>query len=237
MDKYFQFKQFIIRQNETAMKVGTDGVLLGSWAQISSKAERILDIGTGTGLIALMMAQRSSANVIDAVELNEAAYQQATDNFKESNWSEILSCYHTSFQEFSNDIKGDYDLIISNPPFYISTQKTILDDRAMARNSYHLPFSELLLGVAKLLNNKGSCAFIIPFSEQNNFIALAEKKGLFPSKITHVKGNSESPIKRSLLEFSFVKKEILKKELVIENSRHIYTKDYIQLVKEFYLKM
>ena len=219
------------------MKVGTDGVLLGSWAKISAKAERILDIGTGTGLITLMMGQRSTAKVVDAVELNEAAYQQAVENFKESNWSERLSCHHSSFQEFSNEMEGNYDLIVSNPPFYTSTQKTVLEDRGMARHSDYLPFSELLLGVAKLLNKKGSCAFIIPFSEQDNFIVLAEKQGLFPSRITHVKGNNESPIKRSLLQFSFVKNEILKKELVIENSRHIYTKDYIELVKDFYLKM
>ena len=107
----------------------------------------------------------------------------------------------------------------------------------MARHSDCLPFSELLLGVAKLLNKKGSCAFIIPFSEQDSFIVLAEKEGLFISQITHVKGNNESPIKRSLLQFLFVKNEILTKELVIENSRHTYTKDYIKLVKEFYLKM
>jgi tRNA1Val (adenine37-N6)-methyltransferase len=237
LDKHFQFKQFIIQQNKTAMKVGTDGVLLGSWVKISAKAERILDIGTGTGLIALMMGQRSTAKVVDAVELNEAAYQQAVENFKESNWSERLSCHHSSFQEFSNEMEGNYDLIVSNPPFHISTQKTVLEDRAMARHSDNLPFIELLLGVAKLLNKKGSCAFIIPFSEQDNFILLAEKQGLFPSRIMHVKVNNESPIKRSLLQFSFVKKEILKKELVIENSRHIYTKDYIELVKDFYLKM
>jgi tRNA1Val (adenine37-N6)-methyltransferase len=237
LDKHFQFKQFIIQQNKTAMKVGTDGVLLGSWAKITSKVERILDIGTGTGLIALMMAQRSAAKVIDAVELNKEAYHQAVENFNESNWSERLSCHHSSFQEFSNEMEGNYDLIVSNPPFHISTQKTVLEDRAMARHSDNLPFIELLLGVAKLLNKKGSCAFIIPFSEQDNFIVLAEKKGLFPSRIMHVKGNNESLIKRSLLQFSFVKKEILKKELVIENSRHIYTKDYIELVKDFYLKM
>jgi tRNA1Val (adenine37-N6)-methyltransferase len=237
LDKHFQFKQFIIQQNKTAMKVGTDGVLLGSWAKITSKAERILDIGTGTGLIALMMAQRSAAKVIDAVELNKAAYQQATENFKASDWSKRLSCYRASFQEFSNEIQGNYDLIVSNPPFYITTQEIVLKDRAMARHAYHLPFSELLLGVAKLLSKKGSCAFIIPFSEQDSFIVLAEKEGLFISQITHVKGNNESPIKRSLLQFSFVKNEILKKELVIENSRHLYTKDYIELVKDFYLKM
>ena len=107
----------------------------------------------------------------------------------------------------------------------------------MARHSHHLPFSELLQGVAKLLNKKGSCAFIIPFVEQDSFIVLAESQGLFPSRITHVKGNNESPIKRSLLQFSFVKNEIQIKQLVIENSRHIYTKDYTELVKEFYLKI
>ena len=106
------------------MKVGTDGVLLGSWVVINAKAERILDIGTGTGLIALMMAQRSAAKVIDAVELNKAAYQQAKENFKTSNWSDRLFCYHASFQAFSNDMQGNYDLIVCNPPFHISTQKT-----------------------------------------------------------------------------------------------------------------
>jgi tRNA1Val (adenine37-N6)-methyltransferase len=237
LDKHFQFKQFTLQQNKTAMKVGTDGVLLGSWVVISAKEERILDIGTGTGLISLMMAQRSTAKVIDAVELNEAAYQQAAENFKESDWSDRLSCHHSSFQEFSNEMEVNYDLIVSNPPFHISTQKTVLEDRAMARHSDNLPFIQLLLGVAKLLNKKGSCAFIIPFSEQDNFIVLAEKQGLFPSRIMHVKGNNESTIKRSLLQFSFVKREMLKKELVIENSRHIYTKDYIELVKDFYLKM
>jgi len=237
LHKHFEFKKFIIQQNKTAMKVGTDGVLLGSWAVISAKAERILDIGTGTGLIALMMAQRSAAKVIDAVELDKAAYQQAVENFKVSNWSERLSCYHASFQKFSNETEGSYDLIVSNPPFHTSTPKTVLKDRSMARCSEHLPFSELLFGVAKLLNKKGSCAFIILFSEQDNFIAIAEKNGLFPFQITHVKGNNKTSIKRSLLQFSFVKNKILRKELVIENSRHIYTKDYIELVKEFYLKM
>ena len=134
-------------------------------------------------------------------------------------------------------MKGNYDLIVSNPPFHISTHKTVLEDRGMARHSNHLPFNELLLGVAKLLNKQGSCSFIIPFSEQDNFIVLAEKQGLFTSRIMHVKGNNESPIKRSLLQFSFVKSKILTEELVIENSRHIYTKDYIELVKDFYLKM
>ena len=237
MDKYFQFKQFILQQNNTAMKVGTDGVLLGSWVKINSTVERILDIGTGTGLIALMMTQRSLAKVIDAVELNKEAYQQAQENFNASNWSERLFCYHSSLQVFANDMQVDYDLIVSNPPFYISTQKTVQKDRAMARHSDHLPFSELLLGVVKLLNKKGSCAFIIPFSEQDNFITLAEKNGLFPFQITHVKGNNESSIKRSLLQLSFIEKKILKKELVIESFRHIYTKDYTELVKDFYLKM
>ena len=237
MHKYFQFKQFSIQQNKTAMKVGTDGVLLGSWVVITRKEERILDVGTGTGLIALMIAQRSTAKVIDSVELSQAAYQQSTENFKKSNWSERLFCYHSSFQKFSNKMNGKYDLIVSNPPFYISTQETVLEDRAMARHSYHLPFNDLLLGVVKLLNKKGSCAFIIPFSEQDNFIVLAAEKGLFISQVTHVKGNNESPIKRSLLRFSFVKKEILRDVLVIENFRHSYTKDYIELVKDFYLKM
>ncbi|MBK5210379.1 MAG: methyltransferase, partial [Flavobacteriaceae bacterium] len=133
--KPFQFKQFTIQQDKTAMKVGTDGVLLGAWANLDFCPKSILDIGAGTGLIALMMAQRCDAETIDAIELNDAAYEQTVENFENSDWRDRLFCYYCSLNEFTDEIDEKYDFIISNPPFYRSTYKELSEDRAMARHS------------------------------------------------------------------------------------------------------
>ena len=236
-NKSFQFKQFGIQQDKTAMKVGTDGVLLGAWVSLAAKPLNILDIGAGTGLIALMMAQRSDAELIDAIEINDEAYEQAVENFESSDWGDRLFCYHASLQEFSNEIDDTYDLIISNPPFYTSTYKELSKERALARHAESLPSSELLNNVAKLMSENGSCAFIIPFEATTIFIGLAKENKLFLCRITQVKGNQNSPVKRTLLQFSFHEKAIEKSELIIEIARHKYTSDYIELVKDFYLKM
>lgn len=233
----FKFKQFVVEQDSAAMKVGTDGVLLGAWADINSDVFHILDIGTGTGLIALMMAQRSNAEVIDGVELNDEAYEQTVNNFEQSNWGDRLFCYHASFQEFVEEIDTQYDLIVSNPPFYTSTFKELSESRAMARHSDSLLYSELLNGTAKILAKGGTCAFIIPFSEEENFIKIAKENNLYIYRITRVKGTAEAPIKRSLLQFSFVKKTSITTELIIETERHVYTDAYKNLVRDFYLKM
>lgn len=237
MDRPFQFKQFSIQQDKSAMKVGTDGVLLGAWATINTDVFSVLDIGAGTGLIALMVAQRSNAELIDAIELNDEAYEQTVENFENSDWGDRLFCYHASLQEFANEIEDTYDSIISNPPFYTSTYKELPKGRAMARHTESLPYNELLSSVAKLLSKNGSCAFIIPFEEEANFISIARDNNLFPNKITNVKGTETSPTKRSLLQFSFVEKPIKKTVLVIEIERHKYTQNYIELVQDFYLKM
>ena len=233
----FQFKQFTINQDKTAMKVGTDGVLLGAWVNLENNPYNVLDIGSGTGLISLMLAQRSNAEIIDAVELNEFAYIQTVENFEQSNWADRLFCYHSSFQEFSGEIDGTYDLIVSNPPFYTSTYKYLEKNRAMARHSESLPIEVLLKGVVKLLSKHGSCAFIIPYSESEIFIDFAKKSKLILNRITNVKGTAENKYKRCLLQFSFLEKPLEKLELIIEKERHIYTPEYSNLVSDFYLKM
>ena len=235
--KPFKFKEFAINQDKTAMKVGTDGVLLGAWVQLKSEYFSVLDIGTGTGLIALMLAQKSNAEIIDAIELNDDAYEQSVENFEQSDWGDRLFCYHASLQEFADEIDDEYDLIIANPPFYTSTYKELSEERAMARHTETLTYVELLEASSKLLSEIGSCAFIIPFTEEKKFLKIAEDYNLYPNRITRVKGTSDAAIKRSLLQLSFQKTEVEINELVIEIERHKYTQDYIDLVKDYYLKM
>ena len=144
------------------MKVGTDGVLLGAWAAIDSSVNSILDIGTGTGLIAVQLAQRSDSETIDALEIEAGAFEQAVENFENSDWGDRLFCYHASLEEFSDEIVDKYDLIVSNPPFFNNTYKELEQNRALARHSESLNFEELLKNTTQLLFKSGSCAFIIP---------------------------------------------------------------------------
>lgn len=237
MNHPFKFKEFNINQDRCAMKVGTDGVLLGAWVSLKNTPTSILDIGAGTGLIALQMAQRSYAETIDAIELDNDAYEQCVENFEASQWADRLFCYHASLQEFAEELEETYDLIISNPPFYTEDVSTGNESRDKARQNSSLPFEELLEGVKKLLSNKGSFATIIPFKEEKKILKLAMNFDLYANQITHVQGNPDSEIKRSLLQFSFLETRIQKNELVIEIGRHQYTKAYQELTAPFYLKM
>jgi len=219
------------------MKIGTDGVLLGAWTPIENNPFSILDIGTGTGIIALMLAQRSSAEQIDALEIDEEAYEQATDNFENSPWNDRLFCFHAGLDEFVEEPEDEYDLIVSNPPFYSEDYKSNDDQRDLARFQDAMPFEDLIEAAALLLSENGIFSVIIPFKEEENFIAIAKEYDLHPLKITHVKGTPTSEIKRSLLALTRNETSALTNELVIETARHIYTPEYIALTQDFYLKM
>ncbi|WP_419213659.1 tRNA1(Val) (adenine(37)-N6)-methyltransferase [Maribacter sp. X9] len=237
MNKPFKFKQFTVHQSRCAMKIGTDGVLLGAWSPLSQHPQSILDIGTGTGLIALMMAQRSNAEVIDAIEIDADAYEQCVENFEGSPWGDRLYCYHAGLDEFVDEIEEKYDLIVCNPPFYAENVSSGNLKRDQARQNYFLPFDELLKGMSALLTENGTFTTIIPFKEEIQFITLAASFGLYPKRCLHVKGNQKAEIKRSLLEFTFHRDSCLVEELIIEKGRHVYTSDYVNLTKDFYLKM
>ncbi len=219
------------------MKVGTDGVLLGAWASLDKHPETILDIGAGTGLIALMLAQRSDAEIIDAIEIDENAYEQCVENFEASSWGDRLFCYHAGLDEFITELEEPYNLIISNPPFYSEDVSSGNSARDTARQNQSLPFDELLEGVSKLLSEDGLFTTIIPHKAESTFIKLAATFGLFPYRVLRVRGNSSAEIKRSLLEFSFKERKVSEDELTIEIKRHAYTKEYIKLTKAFYLNM
>lgn len=233
----FTFKQFHVNQDRCAMKIGTDGVLLGAWTPLINNPYNVLDIGAGTGILSLMLAQRSNAEQIDAIEIDEDAYEQCVENFEASPWGDKLFCFHAGLDEFVDEPEDEYDLIISNPPFYTDDYKSDNTSRDLARFEDALPFEELIEAAALLLSDNGIFSVIIPFKEEERFVSLCKELDLFPLKITRVKGTPTSEIKRSLLAFCRMEQTPLNDELVIEISRHNYTSEYIELTKDFYLKM
>lgn len=238
--KSFKFKEFSVNQDKTAMKIGTDAVLLGAWCSLVAYPDAILDIGSGTGVISLMLAQRSDAMTIDAVEIDVGAYEQTVENFEKSDWGDRLFCYNASFIDFVKEMveeEEQYDIIVSNPPFYTDSFETTDVSRNKARFTSSLSFDALIKGVSEILSENGIFSVIIPFKEEAYFVKQANAFNLFLNKKCHVKGNEKTEIKRSLLSFSFQENEIEKETLVIEKERHQYTDAYINLTKDFYLKM
>lgn len=233
----FTFKEFTIDQDRCAMKVGTDGVLLGAWTTIDNDVNSILDIGTGTGLIALQLAQRSDAETIDALEIEADAFEQSVENFENSEWADRLYCYHASLQEFANEMDETYDLIVSNPPFYNDTFRKLDDKRALARHTLELSFKDLLSGMKKLLSVKGTAAVIIPFKEEAQFLQSAKENLLFPFRISRYSGHKDADLKRSLIQLSHSENSVIEDSFFLEHTRHDYSEHYKNLVKDFYLKL
>lgn len=235
---FFNFKKFKIDQQNCAMKVGTDGVLLGSWCNVND-INRVLDIGTGTGLISLMIAQRNSNVIIDSIEIDEKTFIQAKINIENSPWKERINVINISFQEFNTSYK--YDLIVSNPPFFENSVKNNCDRRSLARHTDSLPFETLIENSVPFLNPNGILAIIYPYLSDDKITSLANNNNLQVFRKTIVKGNAESNPIRILAEFKLINSNasdiIIPETLIIEHSRHNYTKDYITLTKDFYLKM
>lgn len=232
---YFRFKQFVVYQDRCAMKVGTDGVLLGAWADVSS-AHSILDIGTGTGLIALMVAQRSEAKVT-AIEIDVEASLQAQENVDRSPWNNRIEVKNQSLQEFAQSARK-YDHIISNPPYFNQSLKSPKEGRTMARHTDSLSYEELLKGVVSLLDERGVFSVILPFPEKESFLTLSEQNGLYPIRIMEVLPTPDSVPKRFMAEFSFSPTSCVVSTMVIESEgRHQYSADYKQLTEEFYMFM
>ena len=234
----FQFKEFSVNQDKCAMKIGTDSVLLGAWCPIDNNPFSVLDIGAGTGILSLMLAQRINAEQIDALEIDDDAYEQCVENFENSPWSDRLFCFHAGLDEFVDEPEDEYDLIISNPPFYSEDYKTDNSQRDLARFQEAMPFEELIDAAQLLLSENGIFAVIIPYKEEERFIELCTQVELYPIKVTRVKGTPTTEIKRSLLAFKrYELSTLTADELIIETSRHQYTDEYIELTKDFYLKM
>ncbi|HPF11571.1 MAG TPA: methyltransferase [Flavobacteriaceae bacterium] len=238
MSKPFRFKKFTVHQDRCAMKVGTDGVLLGAWVSLAFNPNSILDIGAGTGIIALQMAQRSNATTIDAVELDNDAFEQCTENFEVSPWNDRLFCYHASIQEFASEMDCRYDLIVSNPPFHSEATKTRNVSRDRARFTESLPFLHLVVCAHTLLTDCGRFGVIMPTAAAQEFESLAHEKHLHLIRVCEVRGTPQSTSKRVLMEFSKTPSTTpIKETLIIETARHAYTPEYRELVQDFYLKL
>lgn len=218
------------------MKVGTDAVLLGAWVN-AMNAQRILDIGTGTGVIALMLAQKTKGHV-DAIDIDENAFMQAVENVSYSPFLNKVTVHHISLQDFANTHQHKkYDLIVSNPPYFIDSSKSTGEARTKARHNDHLPFEQLLLGVLKLLDPKGKFYLILPVKEGELFRELAESHKLYLNKLVRVRTTTDKPEKRMMMRFEFERKSFSEKILAIEleGTRHQYTPEYMELTKDYYL--
>jgi tRNA1Val (adenine37-N6)-methyltransferase len=233
--KHFHFKQFSVRHDAATMKVGTDGVLLGAWVDVQH-ANRILDIGTGSGLIALMLAQRSSPQtIIDAVEVEEADAALALENAQQSPWPEKIKIYHTRIQQFQTVLR--YDLIVSNPPYFNNSQEPPDQRRIETRHTTLLSHHDLVQSVLRLLSPEGNFSVILPYAEGLLFKELAIDAGLHCSRQWSFRTRAQKPIERWLFNFSRRAMPPDNGEILLYNEHNDWSLEYRILGRDFYLKM
>lgn len=228
----FDFKQFTVYHDQATMKVGTDAVLLGAWAELN-QAKRILDIGTGSGVIALMMAQRSSTETtIEAIEITTGDFKQAIENVARSPWPSKIQVHQTSLQQFQSDA---YDIIVSNPPYFNNSYKPPISERTNARHTETLSHLELLDHSKRLLKPNGCLNVILPITEGNQLKTLAEDKGWYNTRKCVFRSRASKPGERLLLEFELNKKELHIEELCLYEKELSWSSSYKTLTKDFYL--
>lgn len=236
----FRFKRFEVWHDLCAMKVGTDGVLLGAWCPITSNPpHRVLDIGTGSGLIALMLAQRLSGKdtySIDAIDIDSSAIVQAKKNFALSPWRDHLHAHPYALQDWAPD-GVLYDLIVSNPPFFVNSLKNPNAARTMARHTDSISFEELICHASRLLSEKGIFALILPYEHKQLILSLAHAHRLYPYSITDVHTRDGIGAKRILLAFqkSHIPPTMQEDRLVLSYDGNTRSSEYANLCKDFYL--
>ncbi len=233
----FSFKNFTVKQSMSAMKVGTDGIILGAWAEPSGTVDHILDIGAGTGLIALMLAQRFPEARIDGVEIDANAAVEATDNAKASPYGCRVEVKCCDFQNFSADCARKYELVVSNPPYFDGSYKSTDSQRMAARHRESLPFEELVDGVLRVLcPSQGKFFVILPAVDAGKFIKIAHRRGLYCHSTLEVIPRVGKSVKRVVAEFSTdIATEITVHSLTIMDELH-YTEEFKSLTSDFYLR-
>jgi len=230
----FQFKQFSVDQSNCAMKINTDGVLLGALAESDSPAT-ILDIGTGTGVIALMLAQRFGNAKIDAVEIDESAADTAEANCRSSPFANRLSIYAVGFEDFFERYPDrQYDLIVSNPPFYINSLLSPIEKKQLAKHAGEFFFKDMLSSISKHLSEQGSCWLILPLQTAELVKLTAPHVSLYINKIIYVKSFAAKDPHREILVLSRLQYNTREEQFVIYESEGVYTKQYKNTLKEFF---
>lgn len=225
----FRFRQFEIRQSEKVFRVGTDGVLLGALAPVDSK-KNILEIGTGTGLISLMMAQRNPSAKILALDIDENAAALAEENFRNSSFSFRLKAETADFNRFKTYAK--FDLIVSNPPYF---EENLSEKDVLARQTLALDFDALVTGAALLLSTDGIFSVIIPVEAAPKVMALAQQNGLHPERIIHIYGIENGQERRNIIDFSFKAEQTSEQDFIIEKSPRKYSDQYLELTESFHI--
>jgi tRNA1Val (adenine37-N6)-methyltransferase len=230
----FQLKQFSLSDSNCAMKIGTDGCLLGAWADVTG-TKNILDIGTGCGIVALMLAQRGKAK-IDAIEIDKDAYIQAKDNFAKSPWGKRLTTIHCSFQDYVKTCRRKYDLLVCSPPYFIDSLKTKDAKRRLARHTDSLSYQELISIARRLLTDEGRLCVVLPFDKIVLFRELALIEGLYINKALNIEPKKNAKPMRSLLELSLHNKHEPSETIaILDKDGKCYTKEYQSLTGAFYL--
>ena len=230
----FYFKQFKVEDGRSTMKVGTDAVLLGAFADVG-EAEQILEIGTGCGVISLILAQRSNAQ-IDAIDIDEESVKQARENAGNSPWNDRINIIHSSLQDFVKHSERKYDLLVSNPPFFSNALKSPNEKRNISRHNDLLSYEELIIGSSGLMSAGGSLWVVLPAKESVAFIDIAVKSGLFLHFKVKVISKAKKECHRVLIQFKNTPSEKVKeKSLAIKNADNSYSMEYIELTKEFYI--
>jgi tRNA1Val (adenine37-N6)-methyltransferase len=235
---HFQFKQFEVQHDRSTMKVGTDAVLLGAWAHVAN-AGRILDIGTGSGIIALMAAQRTAPTTqIDAVEIERQDAVQAAENFSASPWRDRLHIHVSPIQDFPTPLPPSlFDVIVSNPPYFINSQEPPNKRRHEARHTVALDHAALLVAAGRLLHLQGTFNVVLPYTEGLQFIALAKQQHFFCTRQYSFRTREGKPIERWLLEFSRKEGETETGEILLYKEKLEWSDRYVELTRDFYLKL
>lgn len=234
-NNYFKFKQFTISQTSDVFRVGTDGVLLGAWVRTDG-VRSLLDIGTGTGLIALMLSYRVPEAMIFALEPDENSFNCARANIERAGKDEVITLHKTALNDFLPPAQTLFDLIISNPPFFAESLENPDPQKARFRHNFALPSSEILNFAVKYLTANGRLVLVLPYAEGNVFVAEAASSGLYCTRMTKVRSLYESGPNRLLLEFSRHRKPVSVKILTIGHPDHGgYTAEYKEITRDFYL--
>ncbi len=233
-NNYFRFKQFTVYHHRCSMRVNTDGVLLGAWADVNNIGSA-LDVGTGSGLIALMISQRSEA-FIDAVEIDGPSSLQASENVDHAPWKNRIKVYHDSFRHFASVCGRQYDLIVSNPPYFRDALKPEDKLKSKARHDVELGFEELLYHSSLLLTEQGRFCVIIPYVEKDNFTDLATIQKLYCHRMVMVRSTPMARLSRIMMDFRRDRESRPEKtELIIRRGNGEYSPEYIELTRDFYL--